>query len=468
MAADQDDTLASPVEVLSEKEVNKKKKKKKKEKKKRKSAESDTTGEPQDAETSIDIEEALSEEEPAESSHKRQKLEKERQAQVVENARIVYNVSDELAAIIGESKATRQNALSLVNKYIEDNKLVDSDGNLKDDPKLSKAFQYLSGYSFKYTVVREVKKHLSLPSDGSFGIDGDVGELGTWKDNKSSNKQYRTGVFSSQEDDILRRKVHQIAQQNNYSTTNYDWLMKTTRNGGYKWKEGLWAQIATALPERRYKAVYDRGIRLFRPQGAKGKWSKDEDDALKDLYSKHKNGWKLISQVLGRTPESCRDHYRKIISNTRKYTKWTEEECDALKGIVEEFLEKRTDSGNRVRRQRDDITWVKIAKDMNEKKGFPFTAHQCMQKYYKELCPSMVTKGDWGQGNDRTLMANLYTMGRGKQEWQINWGELVPGRTAAQVKRRWQLMQKSIPDYQDKTLEQKTKFLLERYAPDII
>ena len=35
-------------------------------------------------------------------------------------------------------------------------------------------------------------------------------------------------------------------------------------------------------------------------------------------------------------------------------------------------------------------------------------------------------------------------------EWQVDWGELIPQRTAAAAKRRWRLMLKSVPDHQDK------------------
>ena len=47
-------------------------------------------------------------------------------------------------------------------------------------------------------------------------------------------------------------------------------------------------------------------------------------------------------------------------------------------------------------------------------------------------CPAHPAPGDWGSGDDRRLLRALLASGAA-QEWQPDWGALVPGRTAAQV-----------------------------------
>jgi hypothetical protein len=41
--------------------------------------------------------------------------------------------------------------------------------------------------------------------------------------------------------------------------------------------------------------------------------------------------------------------------------------------------------------------------------------------------------GEWGSGDDKRLLRALLASGAA-QEWQPDWGGLVPGRTAAQVR----------------------------------
>jgi len=33
---------------------------------------------------------------------------------------------------------------------------------------------------------------------------------------------------------------------------------------------------------------------------------------------------------------------------------------------------------------------------------------QCLEKWYDQLCPSMVDRGEWGPGDDRRLLRALY------------------------------------------------------------
>lgn len=47
-------------------------------------------------------------------------------------------------------------------------------------------------------------------------------------------------------------------------------------------------------------------------------------------------------------------------------------------------------------------------------------------------CRPHPAPGDWGSGDDRRLLRALLASGAA-QEWQPDWGALVPGRTAAQV-----------------------------------
>ena len=51
---------------------------------------------------------------------------------------------------------------------------------------------------------------------------------------------------------------------------------------------------------------------------------------------------------------------------------------------------------------------------------------------YDQLSPSMIHTGEWGVGDDRRMLAALFSSAI-ENEWQVAWDNLVDGRTAAQA-----------------------------------
>ncbi len=409
--------------------------------------------------------------------------------------RIIYNASPELEAVIRRPRVTWKQARDLVWKYIRTKGLLHEEGGpsaetrVEKDALLSRAFK--GSIEDKVALRKAVKRHLTLPpsldrleSDPGAGSAGrragrsgalaadpagilnTIAEEETWLQNESRTEHKRKqGVFSAAEDEVLRRKVTEVARANNLSETDLSWLFKT-RTLNYKRKKGVWSQIAAALPHRRARAVYDHGVRLFRrllETHQVGKWTKEEEATLRSAVADlGESNWKAVSERVGRDNSACRSHWFKSRMggkmNATSSKAWTEQEISRLKQLVEEFLAKREAAerrgGEGMRMQRDDIGWTEIAKKHGTR-----NAHQCLRKWYDTLCPSMVTKGQWGHGDDRVLLEALYSSYLGQQEWHVNWDDLVPHRPAQQAKRRWKMMVKYIPDYQDRTFSQQVDFL---------
>ena len=80
------------------------------------------------------------------------------------------------------------------------------------------------------------------------------------------------------------------------------------------------------------------------------------------------------------------------------------------------------------------------------------------------LKPSSLQTGDWGIGDDRRLLKALYREGHSR-EWQVDWGAVVPERTAVAAKRRWRLMLKSVPAYQEKEFAEVVEELVSTHLP---
>lgn len=51
---------------------------------------------------------------------------------------------------------------------------------------------------------------------------------------------------------------------------------------------------------------------------------------------------------------------------------------------------------------------------------------------YDALCPSMVSRGEWGAGDDRRMLRSMLS-GGASREWEVDWDSLVQGRSAIQV-----------------------------------
>ena len=91
---------------------------------------------------------------------------------------------------------------------------------------------------------------------------------------------------------------------------------------------------------------------------------------------------------------------------------------------------------------------------------------QCAEKWYTAVSPSRVQRGDGGAGDDRRLLRALWAAGAAR-EFQLDWGALVRGRTAAQARRRWRLMVKMVPDARDRELPALLEYIVDKYAPAI-
>lgn len=56
--------------------------------------------------------------------------------------------------------------------------------------------------------------------------------------------------------------------------------------------------------------------------------------------------------------------------------------------------------------------------------------------------------GLWGRGEDKKLLKALEDSGA-MFDFEVDWGSLVPGRGAAEARRRWTLMLKCVPKWQN-------------------
>jgi hypothetical protein len=77
-------------------------------------------------------------------------------------------------------------------------------------------------------------------------------------------------------------------------------------------KRGAITAIATAVPQRTRKAVWQFVRSNYTPTEVVGKWSSAEDAKLLELYAELGPKWKEIGDRLGRLDRACRDRCRDL------------------------------------------------------------------------------------------------------------------------------------------------------------
>ncbi|XP_077242194.1 uncharacterized protein LOC143882613 [Tasmannia lanceolata] len=146
-------------------------------------------------------------------------------------------------------------------------------------------------------------------------------------------------------------------------------------------------------------------------------WTKLEDKKL--LFIAEQRGiynWIEIATSLGtnRTPFQCLARYQRSLNANILRREWTEDEDAQLRAVVEALGE-----GD----------WQLLASNLEGRVG-----HQCSNRWWKTLHPSIKRVGRWSVDEDKRL--KIAVMLFGPKQW-MKIAQFVPGRTQVQCRERW-------------------------------
>jgi hypothetical protein len=131
--------------------------------------------------------------------------------------------------------------------------------------------------------------------------------------------------------------------------------------------EGKWTRIANYVGTRNPKQCLHRYRNQFFPNIKKGRWTAEEDEALKTaIFELGLNKWNKISEyVKTRNDAQCRERWVNILNPIIRRTPWDSEERRLLHSLVDKYGTKN---------------WALISSAIGNR-----TDSQCRREYFKSI-----------------------------------------------------------------------------------
>ncbi|PBP26110.1 DNA-binding protein [Diplocarpon rosae] len=162
----------------------------------------------------------------------------------------------------------------------------------------------------------------------------------------------------------LYRDMHDLAQ----SEVNHIIQEDATKDRNKK----FWNFICERVPKIPRVNVMNQCRRKFHNFDARGVWTDEQDQDLKDAYERNPGKWKVIGEQLNRFSEDCRDRWRNylVCGDKQKKNVWDKEEEEKFKKIVDECMRLTKTT---------QIDWQNVSSRM----GHTRSRLQCITKWKK-------------------------------------------------------------------------------------
>lgn len=209
----------------------------------------------------------------------------------------------------------------------------------------------------------------------------------------------RTGKFSKAEDAALKLCIDNYREQQGLTQEQIDDIIFAKGRNTRADYGDFWTILTRSIPDRALMSVYHHTKRLMQVEARKGPWTEEEDDKLKTAFKQHGPQWIKISAIVGRWENDCRDRWRAYVGPNEKIVKgkWSKEEEDKLREFVQEIkyeIYKFKKENNRLNGQPiedepnggSDMFWTKVATKMKTR-----SRHQCRIKWNDNMRNKLLT-----------------------------------------------------------------------------
>jgi hypothetical protein len=254
-----------------------------------------------------------------------------------------------------------------------------------------------------------------------------------------------TGKLSSEDIRAITDSIEGYKEMNDMSQYQINELVQ--QNAETDGARELWKTVCGEVPSISSTRIHNFCRRKYHNFEARGKWSAEQDEELRDAYELNPGKWSIIGRQINRHPEDVRDRWRNylVCGNNMRKDAWDKEEEDKLCIAVEEcisIIKAARRRANNLRLLDDEekyIDWGKIS----EKMDYTRSRLQCSQKWKKLMSRQASDDDDdaalkplstsWRLGeayknaralsaNDKLQLLNAIRQSGAAQEGKIPWG----------------------------------------------
>ena len=146
-----------------------------------------------------------------------------------------------------------------------------------------------------------------------------------WNDSKNRKDKLDRGQFTDSEVKLLMNAVCQYVIDADLNEDSLISLCSKPKEELSEELKGAWCKIAESLPKRSVQSCHNFCRRKFNPNNYNGKWSREEEELLKELVLENGHAWKEIARAInhkfvsddiehrfGRTPENVKDKWKQM------------------------------------------------------------------------------------------------------------------------------------------------------------
>lgn len=324
------------------------------------------------------------------------------------------------------------------------------------------------------------------------------------KRKRLSNGQKADGRWTAEELQALENVVNDFCDAHDMTQPEINAMIHMRPDKANAMHQEFWNKAAMAISRRTRKQILERARRLHHNFAGRGVWTEEQKQELHELFEKHGKKFSEISGIINRDQKDIRDYWRNqyLVHETQVKARWTQEETDRLKEVVEEALNKI-----RIMRENNDqfrprprtngfddealLDWEQISAAMNLTRS----RQQCKWKWtdLKEkgvagddtsLLPKQPSQKS-GNGISEEL-ANAREDYRGmsteeklrlieaihdcgtSEDGRIRWNTLVNERFRTKwhrptLKLVWYRLRQAVPEYDQQDVQSNARFLLNYY-----
>ncbi|PQE26491.1 Myb transcription factor protein [Rutstroemia sp. NJR-2017a BBW] len=162
----------------------------------------------------------------------------------------------------------------------------------------------------------------------------------------------------------------------------------------------LWDFIMDEVPDLPKRNVQSWTRRAFHNFAARGTWTPEQDEELKEAIERNPKKWAIIGAELNRLPDDCRDRWRNYLSVTNlALGPWQQGEVRQLRDAVKKCIDLiREDRRGKRELEHDDddsyhekdIDWMKVSELMDSSRSHL----QCYRKWNRIKAKEQATTDD--------------------------------------------------------------------------